>query len=355
MEYLQGATPQDAISYMSSVLGSRSPAQATMAQRSAMDPAGLPLQDQVFNQALAQYAGVALTGEEVTGAREANRFNLETFEPRKELIGAQADLAKAKATVAGQTTESEVLLAESQAALTTAQAAGQNIANDFNELTNPEQLQLLKDTVAQSKITTGLFQDISDEELANLSSRTQLNLAQALHYGDLNETITTIFSDPYKYAGLIQDGEQLVSNYIDNLIAMNNSLIQTREHLKPAGREMVDDQLLKNDIMMGWLSNDSAMMAATVETMAKDFTNGDQDRLLRKLGLTNADEFQQWKDEVFAMRSRADLVGRTQTAVGGGAASSAGMQVTTQDLAAILAFLQGVPLESVQGQAAGGQ
>lgn len=233
MDWLQGASPEDAMSYMHQVAMNRETPQLTRQQREAGAAHPLmPYGDQLFNQMLGQYRDVATTPDTLRHA------------------AAQADTAEAGAEVATRTVDASVSLKNSQARKAAIDA-------NFAEFSESMRRELLEYEVSQAALHNKNYQRILESNLANENAQTQLYLAQAANLQAQNDTLGGLsLTDMLKLQGL---GTDVYQSHLDNTRNQITALRQAYEQATKQQKGVIEDQLFAASLTYSWLVDPEMM------------------------------------------------------------------------------------------------
>ena len=239
MDWLQGASPEEAMSYMHQVAMNRETPQLTRQQRAAGAAHPLmPHGDLLFNQMLGQYQDVATTPDTLRHA------------------AAQADTAEAGAKVAQRTVDATVSLQNSQARKAAIDA-------NFAEFSEPMRQELLQYEVSQAALRNENYQRILESNLANENAQTQLYLAQAANLQAQNDTLGGLsLTDMLKLQGL---GTDVYQSHLDNTRNQITALRQAYEQASSEQQSVIQDQLFAASLTYSWLVDPEMMEQQNLE------------------------------------------------------------------------------------------
>lgn len=251
MNYLQNASPEEAMAYLYSVSQNRETPQLTWSERKAgaSDPL-MPYNDQLFSQMMQQYLGVKGVGPSIEQANLQNQ-----------LTEAQVRQANTEASV-GENTQA------AKERYINAQAVAQELENNWNTQTEEGRMQLFRYSLDQAATDNENYARLKDLEMGNLDAQTQYYLAQAAALSTKGNSLT-LFS-PGDYADMYKQGMDMYNTQVDNVQNLMNSLenVMNGESWGKLSRDQQDGvqaEYYKNSVIMSWLQDPQIMERSTID------------------------------------------------------------------------------------------
>lgn len=341
MNYLQNATPEQAMAYLYEVAQNRENPQLSWIERmQGQQESPLPATDMMFNQMLQQYTGI-----------KSLPPALEEMEAQNRLTEARARESEVSANVAEETEDIRADLIRSQ-------ALAQDLENRWARDTYDGRRNMFDMSIQQAAIDNENYARLKDLEMENIDAATSYNLAQAAalsRTGSLNETIVL---NPGDYADLYEAGQNMYDKQVDNLrgqvTALENAMQgDSWNNLSREQREAVQSEFFKASTMLSWLSDPTSMEQVTIDDFREQLRPKFQDEgrreedweeeMRRTFGFDEA-EFLRMKEVV---RNTAQLQNFPQTVMNqyaspyGGTSATNSIDVLMQSLGQLSEILGG--------------
>lgn len=254
MNFLQNATPEEAMVYLQQVAQNRESPGLTWNERrqGATDPL-VPRQDQLFNQMVQQYAGIK-------GLPTA----LEAGELANQLTSAQARSATTAANVAEETEGAQARMIQNNALL-------KDIEVNWAQYEEPARMQMLDYALDQASIDNALYGEFKQLELNKLRAEEQQALAQI---GALRSTQNVLDSlSPKDVASITSTGFDIYKTAIENQEALVGRLQSSLDTLTGDAEEIAQRAYQRELLKLRMIQDPETAANMSIADYVEQFEN----------------------------------------------------------------------------------
>ena len=260
MNYLQNASPDEALSYLYEVAQRRQNPQMTWGQRRAgAEEPLMPFTERLFGDMMQQYAGVNLMPEALQQAELGNQ-----------LTEQQIRQATTQANVGEGTEEAQIANIKANTGYTIAKTLAQNLENKFNTATLEGQKALFDYSLHQAGIVDENFALLQGLQLENLDANTQYLLAQAAALGAAGNAmlsmtdISKLLGEGYDIFNARADDQRQVVQALQGVMSGDSW-----GNLSTEQQGAVQSAISRANLLMEWYMNPEAMEAANIDDYIK--------------------------------------------------------------------------------------